>query len=109
MITREYYEDRVLKLQAKLELLDQIDAWLDERATLVTIQATKDGHWGKSEDYIEGIKDSLLELDRFVGYIKNGLLKQIREVYYASPKAKVIPFIPRNALYANDEDREDDE
>lgn len=107
MVTREY-EDRILKHQAKLELLDQIDAWLDERATLVTIQATEEGHWGKSEDYIEGVKDSLLELDRFIGYIKSGLLKQTREVY-TPPRAKVIPFIPRDALYANDEDREDDD
>lgn len=53
MITREY-EDRVLIYETKMKLLDQIDAWLDERATLVTIQATEDGNWGKSEDYIEG-------------------------------------------------------
>ena len=46
MITREY-EDRVLRYETKLKLLDQIDAWLDERATLVTIQATEEGHWGK--------------------------------------------------------------
>lgn len=42
MITREY--------QAKLELLDQIDAWLDERTTLVTIQATEDGYEDREDD-----------------------------------------------------------
>lgn len=107
MITREY-EDRVLRYETKMKLLDQIDAWLDERATLVTIQATEEGHWDKSEDYIEGVKDSLLELDKFVGYIRDGLLRQMKEVY-TPPKAKVIPFIPRNALYANEEDRGGDE
>lgn len=107
MITREY-EDRVLIYETKMKLLDQIDAWLDERATLVTIQDTEDGHWDKSEDYIEGVKDSLLELDKFVGYIRDGLLRQMKEVY-TPPKAKVIPFIPRNALYANEEDRGGDE
>ena len=107
MITREY-EDRVLRYETKLRLLDQIDAWLDERATLVTIQDTEDGHWDKSEDYIEGVKDSLLELDKFVGYIRDGLLRQMKEVY-TPPKAKGIPFIPRNALYANEEDRGGDE
>ena len=107
MITREY-EDRVLRYETKMKLLDQIDAWLDERATLVTIQATEEGHWGKSEDYIEGVKDSLLELDKFMGYIRSGLLKQMKEVY-TPPRAKVIPFIPRNALYANEEDRENND
>ena len=107
MITREY-EDRVLRYETKMKLLEQIDAWLDERATLVTIQATEEGHWGKSEDYIEGVKDSLLELDKFVGYIRDGLLRQMKEVY-TPPRAKVIPFIPRNALYVNEEDRGGDE
>lgn len=54
------------------------------------------------------MKDSLIELDRFMGYIRGGLLKQMKEVY-TPPRAKVVPFIPRNALYANEEDREDDD
>lgn len=107
MITREY-EDNILRHQAKLEIVGQINAWLNERATLVTIQADEEGHWGKSEDYIEGIKDSLLELDRFMGYVEGALLRQTKEVY-TPPKAKVIPFVPRDALYANEEDREKDD
>ena len=43
-----------------------------------------------------------------MGYIRDGLVRQMKEVY-TPPRAKVEHLIPRNALYDNEEDREDND
>lgn len=102
-------KEKILTYEAKLELVVQLEAWLSERASLVTLQTTEKDHWGKSEDYINGIKDGLLELDKFLWYLKAPLIKQAKTIYNPLPKNNVIPFVPRDALYANEEDREEDD
>ena len=101
-MTTDNRDNEKTECAAKMQILEQLDSWLDERCNLIVLQSTQENKWGKSDDFIEGVKASLLELDHFLWYLKAPLLKELGRL--ERPKDNVVPFIRRDAPYKNLED-----